>query len=307
MRILSIDGGGVLGLAPAMILAELERRAGKPCRDLFDLIAGTSTGGVIACGLAAGTPAETLASLYKERASRIFQRSVARRIRRLGGLVGPKYDNAGLKAELAALLGDAWLSEVVRVWLLVPAYDIYNRQAVFFKSWRDGPDRDMRLRDVALATSSAPTYFPPAIIRGRIRQQLALVDGGLFANNPTLCACIEAHRAGRRIRGVLSLSTGETCAPIQPAAAAGWGALGWVRPVIECMMDGQGDTVDYLCRHSMPRHGYLRPAWRVPDGIEMDSADATSLARLEACGLALRDQMAKAGDFDTILQWGERP
>ena len=128
MRILSLDGGGILGLVPAMQLAMLEQLQKQRCASLFDVMAGTSTGGILACALAIKTPAAELVDLYLERGRHIFSRSWLRRLR----LRGAKYNGEGLAKELESVFGDMWLSEVTDVRLLVPAYDIVARKAVLF-------------------------------------------------------------------------------------------------------------------------------------------------------------------------------
>src|SRR3954469_18377138 len=102
MRVLSIDGGGIRGVIPALVLTELERRAGRRTFELFDLIAGTSTGGILACALCAPDPlpASQLVGLYEERGPDIFDRSLFQRIKSAEGLIDEKYDAAGLEAAL---------------------------------------------------------------------------------------------------------------------------------------------------------------------------------------------------------------
>jgi patatin-like phospholipase/acyl hydrolase len=124
MRVLAIDGGGIRGLIPALVLAELERRPGRRTFQLFDLIAGTSTGGILACALCAPDPmpASRLVALYTEEGPEIFDRSIFRRIRSGEGLLDEKYDSAALDRTLARLLEEERLSET-RPDLIVPTYD----------------------------------------------------------------------------------------------------------------------------------------------------------------------------------------
>src|SRR5918997_2343275 len=140
MKVLSIDGGGIRGLIPAMLLAEIERRTGRPPADLFALIAGTSTGGILACGLTRpgpdGTPlysAEELADIYVEEGPRIFRRGLLKRIFSVEGWLDERYEDDGLCAALARYLGETRLSEALTD-VLVTAYDISGRFAFFFRS-----------------------------------------------------------------------------------------------------------------------------------------------------------------------------
>src|SRR3954453_664746 len=120
MKVLSIDGGGIRGLIPALVLAEIERRTGRPTADLFALIAGTSTGGILACGLTRPGPdgrplhsAEALADLYRTEGPKIFDRSLRKKITSVGGLVDERYDDEALNAALATYLGDARLKDAL--------------------------------------------------------------------------------------------------------------------------------------------------------------------------------------------------
>ena len=240
MRVLSIDGGGIRGLIPALVLEEVERRTGRRVADLVDLVAGTSTGGILACALGKPDPqpAGELVELYRTEGPKIFHRSLAQRVRSAEGLLEEKHDDAALEDALKRYLGSGRLSDATTR-VLVTAYDLVAREPHFFKSWR--PDLDGPLWLVARATAAAPTYFEPIEIDGR-----SLVDGGVFATNPAMCAYAEVVRlAGEPPEFVLSLGTGRQTRPITQAQAASWGLLEWVRPVIDVVFDGVSDTVDY--------------------------------------------------------------
>ena len=135
MRVLAIDGGGIRGLIPALVLAELERRAGRRVFEMFDLIAGTSTGGILACALCAPDPlpAEEVASIYEEEGPAIFDRSVWQRIRSAEGLLDEKYDAGALDRALERFLADKRLADTVPE-LIVPAYDMSEPGPFFFKT-----------------------------------------------------------------------------------------------------------------------------------------------------------------------------
>jgi len=281
-RILSIDGGGILGLIPAMILAEIEARTGRPTAEMFDLVAGTSTGGIIACAVAAGIPARDVVALYRERGSEIFSRSLGHRLATGFGLWGPQYGAAGIEAALAGVFGDRRLSGCVE--LLVPAYDIEARTPHLFKSLKaqDYAWRDYYLRDVCRATSAAPTYFPPARVRSLAGDEAAMVDGGLYANNPAACALAQAAKAGR-LDGVMmvSLGTGQIERPYLYDVARRWGLAAWVRPLLNCMFDGQADTAAHQCKALLgDRMVRIQPA--LPGELAMDDASLKALATLDA-------------------------
>jgi hypothetical protein len=255
VRILSIDGGGVRGIIPALVLAELESMADAPVQELFDLVAGTSTGGILGSTLAADRPggdapwrAEEVADLYRDSGGKIFHRSFWKGVASMGGLVDEKYDHANLEDVLRERLGQAKLSQA-KPELLVTAYDIEHRKPFFFKSWRarQSPERDFLLQDVVRATSAAPTYFEPADAKNVNGESHYLVDGGVYANNPAACALSAARRLhpGAERFVMLSLGTGITKREIPFDEAKDWGLAGWARPLLYMFFDGVCDVVSY--------------------------------------------------------------
>ncbi len=291
MRVLSIDGGGIRGIVPAIVLAEVERVSGRRVHELFDLIAGTSTGGILACaltapdddGLSRHTAAE-LVDLYRTEGPQIFRRSLWHRIASADGLIDEKHDDAGLRRALEKYLGDTELHQALTK-VLVTTYDIEAREPYFFKSWRaEEPGRDFKMTTVARATAAAPTYFEP--FRSRPTDggpPLALVDGGVFATNPGMCAFAEAQRLEPDSRTLLlSLGTGEQTQPIPYDTARGWGLIEWVRPVIDVVFDGVADTVHYQLAQLLAEGDYTRLQMvldRASDAL--DDASARNLALLE--------------------------
>jgi uncharacterized protein len=266
MRVLSIDGGGIRGIIPALVLAELERRAGRRIHELFDLIAGTSTGGILACALCApeALPAEQLVALYEEEGPKIFDRSVGQRIRSAEGLLDEKYDADALDAALERFLSDKRLAEA-KPDLIVPAYDMTEPGPYFFKSRkaRENPsEEDFPLSEVARATSSAPTYFEPLELGGR-----ALVDGGVFAVNPAMSAFAEVLRfQPTQDVLLLSLGTGQRTRKRTFEDIKDWGLLKWARPILDTVFDGTSDAVDYQLTHALEDGRY----WRLQ--VELDQA-----------------------------------
>jgi uncharacterized protein len=233
MNILSIDGGGIRGIIPGQVLVALEKRLqkkyndpNKRIADVFDMIAGTSTGGILTClYLCPGLPpndkrprftANQAVNLYLQNGDNIFDVSLFRKIETVEGLAGPKYAPDTLEGILKNYLGDLKLSQFLKP-CLITSYDITRRQAKFFNQADfavQGPAKDFLARDVARATSAAPTYFAPANIQALDLQVYPLVDGGVFANNPTMCACVEAFGYDPNLKvtdlKVLSLGTGDT-------------------------------------------------------------------------------------------------
>lgn len=290
LRVLSIDGGGIRGLVPARVLARLEALTGQPVRRLFDLIAGTSTGGILALALTRpdALPARALATLYRTHGPTVFAAPPGRWLGTAGGLLGPTYAVEGLEALLAAFLGEVRLADA-ETHVLVPAYDITRHRPVLFRSWGSEAGR-LAMREVARATSAAPTYFPPASLETE-GMALHLIDGGVFANNPALCALAEAGRLapGRAVL-MLSLGTGETPLRRMGADAGGWGKVGWMRPLLDAMFDGMSDSIDHQAQQFLGgNHLRLQPRLHSPD-LAMDSAGPEALAALERIAAALLRQ-----------------
>jgi predicted acylesterase/phospholipase RssA len=339
VRILSIDGGGIRGIISARILQRIEEAAGRPASELFHLIAGTSTGGIIGCGLARGKSAAEMAALYADHGADIFHRSLWEKVTTIDGLGEPDYDAAPLEAILAEQLGGTWLSEVHGAELLVTSYAIqlpyeeagaglgilYPRAPYLFKSWKakgspidpgDVPERlNFRLRDVARATSAAPTYFAPALIRNQRGEQFGMIDGGVFANNPAMCALVAAYRlfAGAQSFIVVSLGTGALERPIPYAEAKDWGLVHWARPLLNVLFDGSADTVAYEVGQ-MPGVRQYRfdialgmSARQDPDGVDedFDAASPDNIRRIEGKARALADGMA--GPLASVIDELRKP
>ena len=300
MRILAIDGGGIRGLIPALVLTELERRAGRRVFELFDLIAGTSTGGILACALCApdALPASELVKLYEEEGPEIFDRSLFQRIRSAEGLLDEKYDDAALDRALERFLQHKLLSET-RPELLVPTYDTALPGPYFFKTTkaRETPaDDDFPLSLVARATSAAPTYFEPVEAGAR-----SLVDGGVFAANPAMCGLAEAlNTVAPRDVVLLSLGTGERTHRRSFGEIKDWGLARWARPILDVVFDGASDTVDYQLDRVLGPERY----WRLQVELTMasgdlDDASEGNLTKLRAHAEELIKQRSK--DLDAVI------
>src|SRR3954462_13346265 len=202
MKVLSIDGGGIRGLIPALVLAEIERRTERPIAALFDLVAGTSTGAILAGAMTRPhpMPAARAAELYEEEGPEIFDPSLIKTITSVGGLIDERYDARGLVTSLRRHLGDARLSEAT-VAILITTYDLERRQALVLRR-----DDDVSMVDAAHASSAAPTYFEPVRVGAR-----TLIDGGGFATTPAVLAYAEA---GGELEVLASLGTGEHTRPL---------------------------------------------------------------------------------------------
>lgn len=263
-KVLSIDGGGIRGVIPAVLLKHIEEKVGKHVADIFDLIVGTSTGGILAAGLTVpkrdGTPkfsADDILALFTDRGREIFGRSFWRGITSVGGAFDESYDHKPLEKILKEYLGDATLKDCI-VPIILPSYDIEQREPYFLKTRRarEKKDRNHYLRDAVRATSAAPTYFEPTVIKSLASKSTrrVLIDGGVFVNNPGMCAYAEAASLSVKSENILitSLGTGVGTRKIPYEDAKGWGTLGWMRPIIGVMMDGEADATDYQLRQFLP-------------------------------------------------------
>jgi patatin-like phospholipase/acyl hydrolase len=300
-RIIAIDGGGIRGIIAARILVEIERLAGKPLAKTFDLIAGTSSGGIIACGLGVGMTAQALLKLYVDRGAEIFRRNLWHEIRTLGGFAGPKYHAAPLEAILKQVLGDKRLSDCATR-ILVPSYAIelpppeQGPGSYFFKSWA-APNA--YLRDVGRATSAAETFFAPYRFANLEGAMGAYCDGGTFADSPGACALADARKFWSPEEFlVVSIGTGIKTAAIPYTEMKGAGLAKWATKLPGMFMDGQGDTVNYQLR-LVPDVKYFRlDAALNHASPAMDDAGAVNCAAL--VGDAEAGLAAEAADLQAI-------
>jgi hypothetical protein len=305
IHVVSIDGGGIRGLIPALVLRRIENETDHATADLFDLVAGTSTGGILALGLT--LPAETgdsddeaaprysaerLAGLYRERGGDIFDRSRWQTVSSVVGLADEKYDHEGLETVLTDYFGPQPVGDAVTD-VMVSAYDIQAREPYFFMSWR-APDDDVPMRRACRATSAAPTYFEPARVAVGDRQRV-LVDGGVFANNPAVSAYAEAKKRfpGKDLR-VVSIGTGQSERPIPYDSAAEWGKLGWAVPTIDIVFDGVSDAADYQLRHILEEDEFHR--FEVPLRAASDAMDDASDQNLTALATDAERMMETQAD-----------
>ncbi len=237
-RILSIDGGGIKGVFPAALLATLEDSIGKPIADYFDLIVGTSTGGIIALGLGLGIPASKVLKFYEDYGPDIFQQK--KRLFDLRPWLASKYSDIPLRHALEETFHDLRLGDSHHR-LVIPAYNLDTGEAYLYKTAHHQKfERDYKefAITVALATSAAPTFFPTHLSKGGT----AFVDGGMWANNPAIVGVIEAEKTlGWNPQTTRLLSLGCLKDPATPGKERNSpvGRLRWARPLIDVFMSGQ--------------------------------------------------------------------
>lgn len=294
VRVLSIDGGGSRAVIPALVLEKIEKQTGRPSHELFDLVAGTSAGGLLALGIAARGPdggplhtAHELVGLAEETAPMAFHKSHAHLIRAAGGLLEHKYGTEGLTRTAKLIVGGMISEALTKV--MVTAYAIEARKPVFFKSFKaqSDPDFDLPMWVAARAATSAPTFFPPAKVEiGDQGDYMALIDGGVCLNNPAVSAYAEARKLypGEEIY-VLSLGTGQTVDRIDYEQAADWGLAHWARPLLDITNDGINQAIHYQLLQLLGSDHYLR-LQPMLDGshTHLDASGADHRRRLRLIG-----------------------
>ena len=345
VRILSIDGGGIRGLIPAIMLDEIEKRTAQveiqaaknenrdpdvqpdenrqdetgkfiPTSQLFDMIVGTSTGGILALGLTMpknvemppeerqpAYSAHALAKLYREKGREIFHRSLWKRLPLIGKaatLVKAKYSPKNIQRILAERFQKTSLRDALCD-VIIPSYEMGIAYPWFFKSARAKCDAnyDFLMKDVALATSAAPTFFPPHHIPTTVEDEETgkekeiirqFIDGGVYANHPAMCAVAEIKgRCPDAQILLVSLGTGERALRYERNRRR-WGVSFWFKSIFDVMFDGASDTVNYQLEQLMPffsastdeEIGYYRFQFQLSEkNKDMDDASATNLSALE--------------------------
>ncbi|MBP9708515.1 MAG: patatin-like phospholipase family protein [Oligoflexales bacterium] len=268
--ILSLDGGGVRGIFSAAVLAALEEDFNVKIVDHFDLIAGTSTGGILALGLGLGLTPKQILEFYFNYSHKIFPRW--RRAVPVGWIIGSRYRNGGLIASLKDVFGERKFGESSKR-LLVTSYSLDDDDVYFFRT----PHHPRLARDfkieawkVAASTSAAPGFFPA--FRGLDR--LRLVDGGVCANNPSMVALTEAVGTLEASFPSISLfSVGTTGPRLEYPSNLNCGAkLPWAPRVSNLFLNAQSCSAEHQVEFFLTKQRYLRANFVTPgSGLELDS------------------------------------
>jgi predicted acylesterase/phospholipase RssA len=278
------------------------------------LIAGTSTGGILALGLtipkttsAELYAAKQLVDMYEREGSCIFSRSVWHRLTACGNLSREKYPCRGMERVLMEYFGASRLRDASTD-LLIASYEIERSIPFFFRSSmaRLRPDYDFPARDVARATSAAPTYFQPVKLpTGTNSDRYTLIDGGVFANNPAACALVEARTTYPDAADylVVSLGTGELTHGLSYDSAKDWGLAHWAIPLLDVVFDGVSKTVDYQLRQLLPDTGQYQRYYRFQTALDgrnrrLDNASPANITALKASAYQLVEK--KSADLNKI-------
>ncbi len=272
-RILTFDGGGIRGVYTAVLLRRLSQQV-PGFLDRAQLLAGTSTGGILALAIAKGLTADELVKLYQDNGKQIFARSLLREIGDLGDLIGAKYDNANLKQILRDKLGGGTLNDLLPRHVLVSSFDLdlpgkpRTWSPKFFHNFAgDDSDGTEKVVDVALRTSAAPTYFP--VYQG-------YVDGGVVANNPSMPALAQALDRGTGKQELTDIRLFSVGTGVSPTFISGdshnWGVAQWAHSLVDMMIEGMMGVADYECSRVL-REKYFRLAPILPAPVAMDAVD----------------------------------
>jgi patatin-like phospholipase/acyl hydrolase len=310
-KILTLDGGGIRGVLSATILKQVEttlkEKTGKKLHEYFDLIAGTSTGSILAAGIACQMDAQQMIEIYLEEGKNIFLDSVRQQRKRPIGFIEQAmgshllYPHAKGEQGLATILqkklihpglGSPKICEITKPYILIPAYDVYSRNTTWFANnpadagaWYDNID----LWKICTASASAPTYFPPYELPYNAEQSLPHIDGGVSANNPSLLGIAHAlfmeKTKGLNLKdiAVLSIGTGNTTRPYSYQEVCGWGQLGWAMHLPDMFMNPSAKNSGDICSQIMESVGsnYLRLNFALNERLKGDPQENSLRPLLE--------------------------
>ena len=330
VRILSIDGGGIRGILPGIVMHRLEKKLQDKTQnpalrlsDMFDFMAGTSTGGILT--LAYLTPGKNgrpkltamdAVNLYLERGDEIFDVSLWQKVKSGNGVLDEKYDAKELEEALDDNFGEKKLSDLLKP-CIISSYDIRNGRPHFFKQHRsDNEAFDFKVKDVARATSAAPTYFETARVKNDIGTPFPLIDGGVFVNNPSLVAYSEVRSMNfsgidnlptAKDMMIVSIGTGSTSKKYEYSKAKDWGAVQWIKPIIDIMMSASAETVHH---HLTQIFGTLKPRdkadyYRLEPKVvsadnEMDNASVDNMQKLKQDAISYLSNKKVDKELDAI-------
>ena len=271
-KILSIDGGGIRGIYPAQYLANIEKETGKKINEYFDLIVGTSTGGIIALGLSIGIAASDIVELYMSKCQLIFNNKL---IRYFPILKTPfmafrnLYKNDGLKKELKDIFKDKKIKDA-DVMLCIPSLDNNSAKPRVYKTPHNPKfhyDKDIEMWKVALATSAAPLYFNASEEEGSCK-----FDGGLWANNPIVVGITEAlnHDIKKENINVLSIGTGNTLYNLKGKTAKKGGLISWNKNLVDLVMNAQSYSAENISSYLIDSNNIVRINFETSKKLDMD-------------------------------------
>src|ERR1041385_5072622 len=275
-KVLSIDGGGIRGIFAARFLQRCEECWGKKLHEIFDLVVGTSTGGIIALAAAYAKQMSNIVKLYADNASKIFHQPAPLSPRKLL-LFQSKYDNTNLIMLLKREFGPEVHFDVPSCHVRIYSFDLETGESKIFRTggaYNNGVDKDFRVWEVAAATSAAPIYFPSFSMKPGL-----FVDGGVWANNPSLCAVTEALILQQRLEdiGLLSVGTGDTSFRDSKKRS---GILSWKLDLVDLVFQSQTDGVQQLAK-KLEQKRHLNCYKRVSKALKPDESALDAIDTVE--------------------------
>jgi patatin-like phospholipase/acyl hydrolase len=285
--ILSLDGGGLRGVVSLAIIEKLDI-AVPGWRNGINMYAGTSTGGLIALGLAKKMTPSQIMDVYMNNGPKIFDRSLWHEIANLGDISGPKYDSTNRMETVQQMLGNDRLSSYLSGdnqdsgHVVITAFDLINAHATdaASRSWKPKIFHNVPIKPeysndgseyawkVAMYTSAAPTYF--ASYEG-------FVDGGVFANNPAMCALAQTqddrNLVNHSMEEIYMFSIGTGVRPFHLDGDESWGLVQWAPKLVDLMMDGVNEVADFQVKQMLPDGHYCRINPDLTVDIPMDAVD----------------------------------
>lgn len=285
LRVLSLDGGGIRGIISAKILNHIETMLkveyGQDFRlgNYFDIVTGTSTGGIITCLLLLKDDdgnliydTSDILDLYLTKNSQIFKKRFWHKIKTVFGFFGSEFETKEYERLLDKYFGDKTLKDL-KYPSIICSYDTERRACILFKQHYAIQDESYNfyLKDVVRGTTAAPTYFTPVKIKSITNEEYTLIDGGVYANNPTMCALVEINKIFRKENGrpygihdikILSIGTGNYDTKYPWYKIIHWGIIKWIQPFIDISMSATNEVTEYQIRkvyeYNNSSENYLR-------------------------------------------------
>lgn len=289
-KILTFDGGGIRGLISLYIVNEIEQKLEAPITDYVNCFAGTSTGSIIAVGYASGMTTQQLISVYQNEAHRMFSRSFYHQITSLWGLRKAKYNTFNLEETLKENYGiDVKLSNLQKD-VIIPVANLTTGQGEVFSTFKakkhpENNEINLPTWKTVRASTSAPSIYKPV----SFRRDEALVDGGLFANNPTLTAFGEIKdefgwNAAQNLN-IISIGTGHVGHGLSYSIAKSMGAIRWARPISKTIINISAKATHQLMAKLMSPEKYIRLNPTLSHAIELDCYSKQTIQDLQQASL----------------------
>ncbi|MBP1182180.1 patatin-like phospholipase family protein [Methylobacterium sp. PvR107] len=318
--ILTIDGGGVRGIVPALVLSEIYRRIKKidpenirGLHEYFDLVVGTSAGAIVASAITTPNGPDSneavmhpdhVVDFFREHVRSIFPRTLFQKIRDVLNIIDEKYDHGYLDEILKRTLRTATIGEALTN-VVYTAYDIETRKPVFMTNIDDEKNTTSRMlvKDVVRASTAAPTYFAPArILHDDQKSYRTLIDGGVFMNDPALAGLHFSNTLGYPLEDltIISLGTGRESRPYMYHEVKNWGFVNWVSPrrgvpLLSILSSGQAESTYMMLNQTLNRPGGTRRYIKIDGQLaigndDLDDSSEENMAELEVFARMLVDR-----------------